>query len=218
MNGRDVQSSAFVPKVTKHNSQYATVEFRDLPVKILLSYSLEEDRLRWGIDLTNESDESIEVQGLHVWFSLAYIMFRTQDVYRNMHESCAVFTHLGGSFAKFAAVRRQRRTSFGNLHTQRNDVSHGFSLPILQSLSRTGFAIFGRVVVPQALFGGGWHFIEGIGSCRLDIWRRLQSFGVNAWTNGKLGVRVCVIPKRGGFLSSRRNPWTSAMELYTRSA
>lgn len=123
LNGRDVQSSAFVPKVTKHNSQYATVEFRDLPVKILLSYSLEEDRLRWGIDLTNESDERIEVQGLHVWFSLAYIMFRTQDVYRNMHESCAVFTHLGGSFAKFAAVRRSNEGPHLGIYTLRGTTS-----------------------------------------------------------------------------------------------
>lgn len=106
LNGKMFQSSMYAPKIKKHNPHHATVEFADLPVKILLSYMLEGERLRWGIDLSNESNTSIEIQGLHVWFSLAYIMFRTQDVYRNMRESCALFTHLGGDFAKFAAVRR----------------------------------------------------------------------------------------------------------------
>ncbi|MFS0868783.1 hypothetical protein [Paenibacillus xylanilyticus] len=123
LNGRYVQSSMFEPNITKHNTHHVTVEFKDLPVKILFSYLLEGDQLRWGIELTNETDESLEIQGLHVWFSLAYIMFRTQDVYRNMNESCAVFTHLGGNFAKFAAVRRSNEGPHLGIYTLRGTTS-----------------------------------------------------------------------------------------------
>ncbi|MFC9709071.1 hypothetical protein ACFTRD_13010 [Paenibacillus sp. NPDC056933] len=123
LNDRFVQSSMFKPNITKHSTNHLTVEFKDVQVKILFSYLLEGDQFRWGIKLTNESDETINIQGLHVWFSLAYIMFRTQDVYRNMHESCAVYTHIGGNFAKFAAVRRSNEGPHLGIYTLRGNTS-----------------------------------------------------------------------------------------------
>jgi len=61
---------------------------------------------KWNIRCSNLTNYPLTVTGFHSWFSLAYIMFRDPDVLRNMKHSCAVFPHLGGDFAKFAAMRR----------------------------------------------------------------------------------------------------------------
>ncbi|GEM_PF-808676 len=66
----------------------------------------QDDEWKWNIRCTNCADHPIKVNGFHSWFSLAYIMFRDSDVLRNMNHSCAVFPHLGGDYAKFAAMRR----------------------------------------------------------------------------------------------------------------
>ncbi|AIQ16839.1 hypothetical protein H70357_09330 [Paenibacillus sp. FSL H7-0357] len=106
LNGKIIHSVDLKPRVIQEGEHRATVEFDAFPVTIRFVYTLEEERFRWSIELSNRSAQAVRINGLHVWFSLAYIMFRDENVLRNMRESCAVFTHLGGDFTKFAAIRR----------------------------------------------------------------------------------------------------------------
>ncbi|OKP99278.1 hypothetical protein [Paenibacillus sp. P46E] len=106
LNGQTLRSADLTPKIIQEGPCQATVEFTVSPVVITLVYTLEGEQLRWAVQLSNPSDKPASINGLHVWFSLAYVMYRDENVLRNMRESCAVFTHLGGDFAKFAAVRR----------------------------------------------------------------------------------------------------------------
>ncbi|GGF89669.1 hypothetical protein GCM10010912_38540 [Paenibacillus albidus] len=106
MDGKEVQSTALQPKIVREGEHRVTVEFNHEPLSLRLEYTLEQGRLLWTVEAQNRSDRPVTLNGLHVWFPLSSIMFRDKNVLRNMHESCAVFTHLGGDFTKFAAVRR----------------------------------------------------------------------------------------------------------------
>ncbi|ASA23856.1 hypothetical protein [Paenibacillus donghaensis] len=109
LNGRTLRSLDLNPRVRQEGEHRLSVEFDADPVLLTFLYTLEGKRLRWSIKLSNRSQESVRIKGLHVWFSLAYIMFRDENVMRNMQESCAVFPHLGGDFTKFAAIRRSNK-------------------------------------------------------------------------------------------------------------
>jgi len=107
VNGTAYASRDAVPLVRIDRGRQASVAFGGGPVDVAMTYSLEEeDRLRWKIAVRNGSTETARITGLHVWFSLAHVMFRDLNVLRNMRHSCAVYPHLGGDFAKFAAIRR----------------------------------------------------------------------------------------------------------------
>lgn len=105
-DGETLNSSSFIPQVTQEGSGQAAVEFNTSRIKLSMVYTLKGEQLIWKIMITNTSAQPVHVEGFHVWLSLAYIMFRDVNVLRNMRESCAVHPHLGGDFAKFAAVRR----------------------------------------------------------------------------------------------------------------
>ncbi|WP_249898813.1 hypothetical protein [Paenibacillus sp. PK3_47] len=106
LNGESLSSCDFTPVITQTNASKVAIEFKASPVKLTMVYTLVGEQLRWKIILCNPSNEAVSIKGLHVWFSLAYVMFRDNHVIRNMQKSCAVFPHLGGDFSKFAAVRR----------------------------------------------------------------------------------------------------------------
>lgn len=106
LDGKTLHSSRFNPVISQEGSGQANVEFNTSGIKLNMNYTLKEDQLLWTVRLGNASGEPVTLEGLHIWFSLAYIMFRDNNVLRNMHESCAVYPHLGGDFAKFAAMRR----------------------------------------------------------------------------------------------------------------
>ncbi|MHA6533863.1 hypothetical protein [Paenibacillus sp. BAC0078] len=106
LNGDTLRSVDLTPKIIQEGPCHVTVEFNVSPVVLTVVYTLKGEQLRWAVKLLNNSDKPARINGLHIWFSLAYVMYRDENVLRNMRESCAVFTHLGGDFAKFAAVRR----------------------------------------------------------------------------------------------------------------
>jgi hypothetical protein len=102
-----IESTNLQPLIEVVEDQSATVTFLHDKFNVQYEYSLHHNgEWRWNIRCSNPTKHDVVVKGFHSWFSLAYIMFRDSDVLRNMKHSCAVFPHLGGDFAKFAAVRR----------------------------------------------------------------------------------------------------------------
>lgn len=105
VDGQNICSKELQPQIV-FDEQSAEIIYKAYPAVLRLRYELKANSLTWKVECSNDSDKRIQVNGLHFWFSLAYIMFRDPDVLRNMRHSCAVFPHLGGDFAKFAAIRR----------------------------------------------------------------------------------------------------------------
>lgn len=106
VDGQTLNSAELTPEIARESDNRLQVRFKAEKLEVGLTYVLEEGRVRWIIECENRTDDSVRIEGLHIWFSLAYVMFRDENVLRNMRQSCAVFAHLGGDFAKFAAIRR----------------------------------------------------------------------------------------------------------------
>ncbi|WP_018752312.1 hypothetical protein [Paenibacillus sanguinis] len=106
VDGKTIDSCDYTPTRIQASGDGLMVSFQAEMLEVDLVYTLEGERLRWSIACRNAWDAPVSLDGLHIWFSLAYIMFRDENVLRNMRESCALFAHIGGDFAKFAAIRR----------------------------------------------------------------------------------------------------------------
>ncbi|MDU7473998.1 MAG: hypothetical protein E7L01_11745 [Paenibacillus macerans] len=106
VDGQTLNSAELTPEITRESDSRMRVRFMAEKLEINLTYALEEECIRWIVECKNRADRSVRIEGLHIWFALAYVMFRDENVLRNMRQSCAVFAHLGGDFAKFAAIRR----------------------------------------------------------------------------------------------------------------
>lgn len=106
VNGTPYQSTDYQPELVTddHNS---TVNYRLPLVDLREDYDASGQELRWGIKLKNTSRQSISIDHLGIWLSLAYIMYRDADVQRNAEQSAAVFPTISPSFTKLAAVRRK---------------------------------------------------------------------------------------------------------------
>ncbi|MEX2461949.1 MAG: DUF5695 domain-containing protein [Paenibacillaceae bacterium] len=77
---------------------------------VIYTYSTEDDNaFGWGIELINQSDQVLSMDSFHIWFSLAYIMYKDLDVKRNMNQSCAVFPFISDDYSKFANIRRSNQ-------------------------------------------------------------------------------------------------------------
>jgi len=108
-NGRPMESGGPAkPEVARAGEGEAVVRHRFGSVSAEQAYSLAADgsSVRWALTLRNEGEREAEISSCSVWFSLSYVMFRDEDVLRNMNRSCAVFPHIGGDYPKFAAMRR----------------------------------------------------------------------------------------------------------------
>lgn len=102
-----IESINLQPHLEVVDNKAAIVTFIHDKFKVQYEYLLNDnDEWKWSIRCSNRADYAIKVTGFHSWVSLAYVMFRDTNVLRNMKQSCAVFPHLGGDFAKFAAMRR----------------------------------------------------------------------------------------------------------------
>jgi hypothetical protein len=102
-----IESVNLQPHIHFIDDKSAIVTFSHDKFKVEYEYLLNNNgELLWNIRCSNPTHYPVRVNGFHSWFSLAYIMFRDEDVLRNMKHSCAVFPHLGGDFSKFAAMRR----------------------------------------------------------------------------------------------------------------
>ncbi|MCR8657753.1 hypothetical protein [Paenibacillus endoradicis] len=102
-----IESVNLQPQIEVMDDKSAIVTFLHDKFNVQYDYLLNNNgEWKWNIRCSNPTNYAVRVNGFHSWFSLAYIMFRDPDVSRNMKHSCAVFPHLGGDFAKFAAIRR----------------------------------------------------------------------------------------------------------------
>lgn len=102
-----IESVNLQPHIEVVSDQSAIVTFLHDAFKVQYEYLLHQNgEWKWIIRCSNPAQNCVKVSGFHSWLSLAYIMFRDPDVLKNMKHSCAVFPHLGGDFAKFAAMRR----------------------------------------------------------------------------------------------------------------
>lgn len=107
VDGELIESANLKPSIEMLDNSSATVTYRHQRFTVHCTYSLNRNgEWEWIIECSNPQDQPIKITGFHSWFSLSYIMFRDQDVLRNMKHSCALFPHVGGDFAKFAAMRR----------------------------------------------------------------------------------------------------------------
>ncbi|SDF26843.1 hypothetical protein SAMN04488542_10862 [Fontibacillus panacisegetis] len=109
VDGQTVRSAELEPQINVNGVNRAVISYDANGLSIGLQYDLEDNQLRWKVKCVNRTDKKLTINGLHVWFSLAYIMFRDDDVIRNMEQSCAVFAHMGGDYSKFAAMRRSNK-------------------------------------------------------------------------------------------------------------
>lgn len=82
------------------------VEYDLEKVIVLLHYQLARETLTWRITIQNKTANPVSINHFSVWASLAYIMFRDADVYRNTQQSAAVFPSVSPNFTKIAAIRR----------------------------------------------------------------------------------------------------------------
>lgn len=106
VNGEDYRSIDFRPTVSTGPTA-STVEYRLPMADLREDYQSDDHQLGWQIRLKNTSSQAITINNLGVWLSLAYIMFRDQDVQRNAEQSTAVFPSISPSYTKLAAVRRK---------------------------------------------------------------------------------------------------------------
>ncbi|PSW22029.1 hypothetical protein C9I98_01845 [Photobacterium sanctipauli] len=105
-NNLEFSSQDIQPIISNdNNSIVALYSFDCFDIKI--SYQFDDHgHFIAGLCCENTSNSTIDIKGLHLWLSLANVMYRDLDVERNMAQSCAVFNHLSGEFSKFAAIKR----------------------------------------------------------------------------------------------------------------
>lgn len=119
-----IESVDLQPHIEVMDDQSAIITFLHDKFKVQYEYLLNHNgELKWNIRCTNPTNVPAKVNGFHSWFSLAYIMFRDPNVLRNMKHSCAVFPHLGGDFAKFAAMRRSNEAPHLAIYSTGNRVA-----------------------------------------------------------------------------------------------
>lgn len=105
IDGRDYHSTDFTPKV-QQGEKTSEVEFAFANILLTEIYSIKGNYLEWGISISNQSNSMIQIDNLGMWASLAYVMFRDPNVYRNAEQSAAVFPSISPSYTKLAVMRR----------------------------------------------------------------------------------------------------------------
>ncbi|MBU5365841.1 hypothetical protein P7H74_09510 [Enterococcus devriesei] len=104
VNGTKFLSTQTKPEITEIHDQIK-VHYPFNNVSVNIKYRLKE-QLNWEIELSNESDQILQIDDFGVWASLSYIMFRDKNVLRNIHDSAAVFSSISTDYTKLNAVRR----------------------------------------------------------------------------------------------------------------
>lgn len=95
---------------------------------VVSSYSLAKDgrQINWHLSLINQTTQNMIVEDFGVWTSLAYVMFRTHDLSKNVHQSAAIFPSISTNFTKLSAVRRSHtEQNIGIFQTEGNVLSVG---------------------------------------------------------------------------------------------
>lgn len=105
VDGQTINSIDLTPTMTTLPNG-SRVTFALPQLRLTLDYLLTADRFTWQIHLTNLTHQTVTIDNLGVWASLAYVMFRDTNVKRNANQSVAVFPSISTNYTKLAAVRR----------------------------------------------------------------------------------------------------------------
>ncbi|WP_208909153.1 hypothetical protein [Levilactobacillus yiduensis] len=101
-------SSDVTPQVTQTADQI-TVAYPIADLTVTETYRLTGKQVQWQIRVQNPTTTTVTLNHFGVWASLAYVMFRDKNVYRNMSDSAAVFPSISANFTKLAGVRRDNQ-------------------------------------------------------------------------------------------------------------
>jgi len=75
--------------------------------EVIFTYDVTNSQcLEWGIELKNSGDKEIVVADFGVWMSLAYVMYRENNLELQTNHSAAVIPSISKNFTKIACVRR----------------------------------------------------------------------------------------------------------------
>ncbi|MCK8488730.1 hypothetical protein M0651_16255 [Paenibacillus sp. MBLB2552] len=107
INGKNHSSHKMNAKLIQ-SKELTTVTYVCDEVELLFKYDLSQsaDSLFWTIELNNRTDRDIYVSDFGVWSSLAYVMYRINDLNIQTNHSTAIFPSVSKSFTKLACVRR----------------------------------------------------------------------------------------------------------------
>jgi len=109
-NGNDLSAQQVLPSISQTNSKtmitYSYPEILD----VIFIYDLaSSDGLIWAIELKNKSSQTLEISEFGIWTSLAYVMYRENDLNLQTNHSTAVFPSISENFTKLACVRRSNQ-------------------------------------------------------------------------------------------------------------
>ena len=105
-NGEKLSDQPIVPIIFKENNT-AMVTYSYSILDVTFIYDLgEADHLVWTLKVRNKSPADIEISEFSVWISLAYVMYRINDLNLQTNHSTAIFPSISKDFTKLACVRR----------------------------------------------------------------------------------------------------------------
>lgn len=111
IDGDTFNSIDFVPSIDCSDNTSSNVTFKINYVDFIFNYQLKNDYLEWNISVINNNQQSISLDNLGIWTSLAYVMFRDLNVKKNANQSAAVFPSISPDFTKLAVTRRDNTNS-----------------------------------------------------------------------------------------------------------
>lgn len=106
-DGKKIGSNGIMP-IIKEKKDKITVTFDAKDIQVKMAYDLGKDgeALFWTIQLKNLTEKDIKIDEFGVWISFAYVMFRDKNVFKNIHNSAAVFPSVSMDYTKLSIVRR----------------------------------------------------------------------------------------------------------------
>lgn len=107
IDGKEYRSDKMCGKLNQTNA-LAAVTYTCDEVDVLFYFDLgqNDDSLLWTIQLINRANREVCISDFRVWSSLAYVMYRINDLDMQTNHSTAVFPSISKSFTKLACVRR----------------------------------------------------------------------------------------------------------------
>lgn len=110
INDRSYSSREIHGKLSQAE-QSATVSYVLDEVEVLFHYDLSQsaEALFWTIQLINRTNREIHISDFRVWSSVAYVMYRMNDLNKQTQHSTAVFPSISKNFTKLACVRRSHQ-------------------------------------------------------------------------------------------------------------
>ena len=107
VNGKNISDQLVTPTVSKKSNKAIIIYSYPKILDVIFIYNLSEtDHITWTIKIRNKSPTAIKISEFSVWASLAYVMFRENDLNLQTNHSTAVFPAISKSFTKLACVRR----------------------------------------------------------------------------------------------------------------